>query len=124
MQIVTPSTPITPPMDTMSFSSQNYDDFLPVPPISEGHVLLTKKEDQDLLEIVEEKLKDEVKEESDIGTVNSSSSLGGMENLGGGLQLQLPMFNMDWTQDSFWTQLRSPWLDNLTLTPYANILNF
>ncbi|KAI3499263.1 hypothetical protein L1887_35056 [Cichorium endivia] len=42
-------------------------------------------------------------------------------------ELQLPKMNMDWTQDSFWTQLCSPWLDNITLTSpynYANILNF
>ncbi|CAH1423459.1 unnamed protein product [Lactuca virosa] len=40
-------------------------------------------------------------------------------------ELQLPKMNMDWTQDSFWTQLCSPWLENITLTsPYANILNF
>ncbi|KAM0041294.1 putative transcription factor NAM family [Helianthus debilis subsp. tardiflorus] len=38
--------------------------------------------------------------------------------------LQLPKINMDWTQDSFWTQLCSPWLDNIMLTsPYANLLN-
>lgn len=42
-------------------------------------------------------------------------------------ELQLPKMNMDWTQDSFWTQLCSPWLENITLTSpynYANILNF
>lgn len=118
-----PSPPITPPMDTMSFSSQNYDDFLPEPPMTESDVALTKEEDQDLQVLVEEKLKDEV-EESD-GTINSSSIKlpREMEKLGG-LELQLPKLNMDWTQDSFWTQLRSPWLDNLILTPYANILNF
>lgn len=38
----------------------------------------------------------------------------GNENL---VDLQLPKLDMDWTQDSFWAQLRSPWLDN-----YANFL--
>lgn len=33
------------------------------------------------------------------------------------VDLQLPKLDMDWTQDSFWAQLRSPWLDN-----YANFL--
>ncbi|XP_073133601.1 NAC domain-containing protein 6-like isoform X2 [Henckelia pumila] len=28
------------------------------------------------------------------------------------VDLQLPKLDMDWTQDSFWAQLRSPWLDN------------
>lgn len=38
-------------------------------------------------------------------------------------ELQVPnKFPMDWTQDPFWTQLNSPWLQSLT--PYANILNF
>ncbi|XP_042493104.1 NAC domain-containing protein 6-like [Macadamia integrifolia] len=32
-------------------------------------------------------------------------------------ELQLPKVSCDWTQDSFWTQLRSPWLDNWALTP-------
>ncbi|KAK7840145.1 nac domain-containing protein 35 [Quercus suber] len=37
-------------------------------------------------------------------------------------ELQVPKLAMDWNQDPFWTQLNSPWLQNLT--PYANILNF
>ncbi|KAE8703166.1 putative class I chitinase [Hibiscus syriacus] len=38
-------------------------------------------------------------------------------------ELQLPKVLSDWTQDQFWTQLNSPWFQNLT--PYAaNILNF
>ena len=37
-------------------------------------------------------------------------------------ELQVPKLTMDWGQDQFWTQLNSPWLQNLT--PYANILNF
>nr|AXO66329.1 NAC036 protein [Fraxinus mandshurica] len=36
--------------------------------------------------------------------------------------LQVPKLSMDWNQDSFWTQFRSPWLDNFT--PLANLLNF
>ncbi|XP_043709828.1 NAC domain-containing protein 6-like [Telopea speciosissima] len=32
-------------------------------------------------------------------------------------ELQLPKPSFDWTQDPFWTQLRSPWLDNWVLTP-------
>ncbi|KAI4297844.1 hypothetical protein L6164_037709 [Bauhinia variegata] len=37
--------------------------------------------------------------------------------------LQVPTSNVDWTQDTFWTQLTSPWLQNLTPN-YSNILNF
>ncbi|XP_030523160.1 NAC domain-containing protein 6 [Rhodamnia argentea] len=38
-------------------------------------------------------------------------------------ELQVPKMPVDWTQDSFWTQFNSPWLQSLN-TPYANILNF
>lgn len=40
------------------------------------------------------------------------------------LEFQMPKITMDWTQDSFWTQLSSPWLQNLTTPLCANILNF
>ncbi|KAL2512554.1 NAC domain containing protein 36 [Abeliophyllum distichum] len=36
--------------------------------------------------------------------------------------LQVPKLGVDWNQDSFWTQFRSPWLDNFS--PLANLLNF
>ncbi|CDP14517.1 unnamed protein product [Coffea canephora] len=41
-------------------------------------------------------------------------------------ELQVPSrLSMDWTQDPFWAQLRSPWLDNLATPNYhANVLNF
>ncbi|KAK8483004.1 hypothetical protein V6N13_095862 [Hibiscus sabdariffa] len=43
----------------------------------------------------------------------------GKENLA---ELQLPKVPSDWTQDQFWTQLNSPWFQNLT--PYAaNIMH-
>lgn len=52
-------------------------------------------------------------EESNKGRPCSSLVLpNGLQSLGE-LQLQVPKFTMDWTQDSFWTQL-SPWLDNFT----------
>lgn len=37
-------------------------------------------------------------------------------------ELQVPKISNDWTQDSFWTQLRSPWLDSWT--SYINIMDF
>ncbi|KAJ8505198.1 hypothetical protein OPV22_006084 [Ensete ventricosum] len=36
------------------------------------------------------------------------------------VKLQIPMDSLDWMQDSFLTQLRSPWLDQWS--PCANIL--
>ncbi|CAK8576901.1 unnamed protein product [Lathyrus sativus] len=46
------------------------------------------------------------------------TSLQGKDNVP---ELQLPIVT-DWTQDTFWTQLNSPWLQNWTA--YSNILNF
>ncbi|CAI9769773.1 unnamed protein product [Fraxinus pennsylvanica] len=41
-------------------------------------------------------------------------------------ELQVPTYSMDWTQDSFWTQLCSPWLENLTTlaSECAQFLNY
>ncbi|PKI63738.1 hypothetical protein CRG98_015859 [Punica granatum] len=39
-------------------------------------------------------------------------------------ELLVPKFTMDWTQDSFWAQLNSPWLQALTPNYYANMINF
>lgn len=111
-----PSYPTTPPMDTFSFTNQRDDTLAPA---AASHVVF-KKEDEELLQALDESImSDEVKESSN----NNGSTLQlpkGKENL---TELQLPKFNMDWTQDPFWTQLRSPWLDNM-MTPYANVLNF
>ncbi|XP_073112916.1 NAC domain-containing protein 22 [Elaeis guineensis] len=37
-------------------------------------------------------------------------------------ELQVPKYSLDWMQDPFSTQMRSPWLDQWS--PYANLLNF
>ncbi|KAJ6804496.1 putative NAC domain-containing protein 67-like [Iris pallida] len=37
-------------------------------------------------------------------------------------ELQVPTYSLDWMQDPFLTQLRSPWHDQLS--PYSNLLNF
>lgn len=37
-------------------------------------------------------------------------------------ELQVPTYGLDWMQDPFLTQLRSPWMDQLS--PYGNLLNF
>ncbi|KAJ8533718.1 hypothetical protein K7X08_007042 [Anisodus acutangulus] len=48
--------------------------------------------------------------------------LNGKDNLA---ELQVPKFNMDFTQDPVWMQLRSPWLENfISLTPSAFVHNF
>lgn len=37
-------------------------------------------------------------------------------------ELQVPAYGLDWMQDPFLTQLRSPWLEQLS--PYSDMLNF
>lgn len=112
-----PQLPPVTPMDSCHVASDNYDESY-----------------QDLMFMLDEKLKEEPDVISDANSSNTdnnnsinkvSSSLRlptGNEML---RELQLPKINADWTQDSFWTQLCSPWLDNIMLTsPYSNILNF
>ncbi|KAM7470971.1 hypothetical protein LguiA_009154 [Lonicera macranthoides] len=115
-----PSYPTTPPMDTFSFTNQRDDTLAPAAAAS--HVVFKKEDEELLLALDESIMYDEVEEStSNNGSTNNSLRLPkGKENL---TELQLPKFNMEWTQDPFWTQLRSPWLDNL-MTPYANVLNF
>lgn len=79
---------------------------------------------QELEELMTEENVTEKAEDLTQGPLPSTST--SVVRLGSGLgklpELQVPKFGMDWTQDPFWTQLRSPWLGSLT--PYANILNF
>ncbi|KAA8535944.1 hypothetical protein F0562_028422 [Nyssa sinensis] len=120
IQAFQPSPPLTPPMDTISSCSQHHDHQDLVAPIKAPQVVL-KKEDDDIFYLnLEEKNNDQETEEDSKGT-SVFQLTSGEETLA---ELQVPKFNMDWTQDSFWsTQPRSPWLDNFT-TPYANVLNF
>nr|XP_043624855.1 NAC domain-containing protein 6-like [Erigeron canadensis] len=84
-----------------------------------------------LLFTFDEKLKEEPDAISDANnsdnyrTTNKVSTLRLPTGEGIMQELQLPKMTTDWTQDSFWTQLCSPWMDNIMLaSPYANILNF
>ncbi|KAA8546160.1 hypothetical protein F0562_020946 [Nyssa sinensis] len=117
IKVLQPSSPLTLPMDTVSFFSQHED---LVPPIAAQQLVL-KKEDVEIELDFEEK-NNKVTEEINQGSTTSSNAL----HLPFGKELpelQLAKFNMDWTQDPFcWTQLRSPWLDNFTPSP--NVLNF
>lgn len=106
-----PSSPMS-SMDTITFCGQQEP---MVAPMSFHHMVF-KKEEQ---EVIEDKKDDEPEKSQG---VSSSSSLNLPSKKDVLPELQVPKFNMDWTQDPFWTQLNSPWLQNLT--PYANILNF
>ncbi|XP_057500744.1 NAC domain-containing protein 6-like [Actinidia eriantha] len=106
-----PSPPLTPPMDTISYSNP-HEEYSTAP--MTAHMVF-KKEEEDML-LVAEKWYEEATENK--GTTSSLVLPSGKEKP----VLQMPKLSMDWTQDSFWTQLRSPWLDNLT--PLASLLNF
>ena len=108
--------PSSPPSstDTMSFSSQPEDQnaFLNRQP----NVVL-KKEAEDLV-LPQQNIKTLGIKENKTTSGTSLQLPSGKDMLP---ELQLPI--MDWTQDAFWAQLNSPWLQNLTPT-YSNVLHF
>ncbi|PSS08248.1 NAC domain-containing protein [Actinidia chinensis var. chinensis] len=106
-----PSPPLTHPMDTISYGSPHEE--YSTAPMAAQHMAFKKEED---MFIVDEKWYEEATENK--GTTSSLILPSGKEKP----ELQVPKLIMDWTQDPCWTQLRSPWLDNLT--PLANLLNF
>lgn len=125
------SSPPTSSLETGSFFTQQEDYQLvaPMPAVhnivfkKEAHNIVFKKEAEEVLGLAEEVLG--LTEKVDERAVESKVSSTSMQiPFGRGQlpELQVPKLTMDWTQDPFWTQLNSPWLQNLT--PYANILNF
>lgn len=109
-----PSSPPTSSLETNPFYTQQGDQFM-APML--GQNIVFKKEAEDV-SALEEKM-DERPEETKVPSTASLQMPFGKGQLS---ELQVPKSTMDWSQDSFWTQLNSPWLQNLT--PYANILNF
>ncbi|KAJ6828886.1 putative NAC domain-containing protein 67-like [Iris pallida] len=66
-----------------------------------------------------------VKEEVEIIASSSSSSPSPLPSVVQPMnlpELHVPTYGLDWMQDPFLTQLRSPWLEQLS--PYCNMLNF
>ncbi|XWS62591.1 hypothetical protein CRYUN_Cryun06bG0024100 [Craigia yunnanensis] len=106
-----PSSPLS-SLENISFCSPK-EDFLPS--VSVPQVVFKKEIEEEAM--VEEK-KDGMAKENKISSASLQLPFG-KEILP---ELQLPKMLNDWTQDQFWTQLNSPWFQNLT--PYANILNF
>lgn len=112
-----PSSPPTSSLEIGSFySTQQEDHHLQQQPMPPVHNIVFKKEAEEVLGL-QDKL-----DERGVETKVSSTSLQIPLGRGQLPELQVPKLTMDWTQDPFWTQLNSPWLQNLT--PYANILNF
>ncbi|XP_041014450.1 NAC domain-containing protein 6-like [Juglans microcarpa x Juglans regia] len=115
------------PLDqTFSFLAQHEEDqFLaPIPHAVHNNIVFKKEAEEEVLvaEIeyqAEEKAGERSQMESGSVFCTPPQFPLGKDKLP---ELQVPKLMMDWTQDTFWTQLNSPWLQNLT--PYANILNF
>lgn len=108
-----PSSPMS-SMDTMSFCNNTEQEQTIVAPMPLNQMVFKREEEQEILVV------EEAEKKSPKRVVSSSINLpSGKDML---FDLQVPRLSMDWTQDPFWNQLNSPWLQNLT--PYANILNF
>jgi hypothetical protein len=115
--------PTSPPSstDTISFSyTQQQDQHVSLPMLCQQ--VIPKKESEpeieteidDMVSFSHEKIVKDNKK-----TCGTSLQLPlGKDNVP---ELQLPIA-ADWTQDTFWAQLNSPWLQNWTA--YSNILNF
>ncbi|KAL8543443.1 hypothetical protein ACS0TY_004108 [Phlomoides rotata] len=92
----TSMSPVTPPLDSVSFCCDTIEDKI--------NVGFKKEKEETTMMNPEE-------EESNKGRACSSLVLpNGILNLA---ELQVPKFSSDWSQDSFWAQF-SPWLDNFT----------
>ncbi|KAE8008871.1 hypothetical protein FH972_005342 [Carpinus fangiana] len=112
-----PSSPPTSSLETGSFYSTQQEDHQLLQPMPAAvHNIVFKKEAEEVSGL-QEKM-----DERGVETKVSSATLQIPLGRGQLPELQVPKLTMDWTQDPFWTQLNSPWLQNLT--PYANILNF
>ncbi|XP_022749220.1 NAC domain-containing protein 35-like [Durio zibethinus] len=112
MNNTSPSSPLS-SLEAISHSSPKEE---LVPSISVPQVVFKKEIEEE--DTMEEKRSDGIAKEKKISSASLHLPLG-KEILP---ELQLPKMLSDWTQDQFWTQLNSPWFQNLT--PYANILNF
>lgn len=126
----------TPPTDSVSSCSTQVDEDFALSSIN--HAVL-KKEAEELMRLMgNEALLFDNNKVSCSRTTSSSFSSSSSSSSGSGdllqkgtlnlgeLQVPAKYDNMEWIQDPLWTQLRSPWLDNI-LTPglsYANLLNF
>ncbi|MED6121250.1 NAC domain-containing protein 6 [Stylosanthes scabra] len=103
--------------DTMSYEEQQQQNLQLLPP---QHVVLKKEVEAEHEEEKMVHVTVATKQENNT-TAKNTSSLQlpfGKDKIP---ELQMPMMITDWTQDTFWAQLNSPWLQNYT---YSNILNF
>ncbi|PIA46951.1 hypothetical protein AQUCO_01500469v1 [Aquilegia coerulea] len=82
------------------------DDFMTwVVPFADDYLFKPKDEGKEKIKEIKEEIK-EVTSDDSSATSSATSSLRHDSIFP---ELQLPQANMDWTQDTFWTQLHSPW---------------
>ncbi|KAF5193412.1 Nac domain-containing protein [Thalictrum thalictroides] len=76
-----------------------------VEPFADEILFRPKEENEEMIKEIKEECK-EVTSDDSSATSSATSSLRHDSIFP---ELQLPKVNMDWTQDTFWTQLHSPW---------------
>ncbi|XP_009605868.1 NAC domain-containing protein 6 [Nicotiana tabacum] len=113
------------PMDTMSFCSEHNELIMAASITDQSPKFLmsvTKDEvEEDIFSISENnpyEISLEIKGKSNCLSPNFLNGKGNLADL------QVPKLSMDFSQDPVWMQLRSPWLDNFSLTPSAFVHNF
>ncbi|GAU43990.1 hypothetical protein TSUD_91690 [Trifolium subterraneum] len=121
-----PASPLS-STDTISFSYTQQDQHVSLPMLFQQ--VIPKKESEP--EIVEIETDDKVSLSVSAPISHEKIVKDNKKTCGTSLQLPLGKDNVpelqlpiaaDWTQDTFWAQLNSPWLQNWTA--YSNILNF
>lgn len=117
------TSPASSPMDTISFCSP-HEQLTPPPSMSVQQLVLKREVEEEAGAAVLEATKGDQRALTEVIGSSSSTSLQVPYGYKGKLpEIQVPnKLGLDWTQEQFWTQLNSPWLQNLT--PLANILNF
>lgn len=103
---------ITQPTDTMSFCSELMA------------ASITDQSSEFLMPIAKDEVEDDILSITENNVYQVSAEIKGKTNCYELAELQVPKFNMDFSQDPIWMQLRSPWLDNFCLTPSAFVHNF
>ncbi|CAN4114577.1 unnamed protein product [Withania somnifera] len=112
------------PMDAIPFCNEHHE--LIAPSITDQNPsllmsIVNNEVEDKILSVIENNLYEVAAEVKGKSNCFRPKLLNGQDNLA---ELQVPKFSMDFSQDPVWMQLRSPWLDNFSLTPSAFVYNF
>ncbi|XP_055807708.1 NAC domain-containing protein 6 [Solanum dulcamara] len=119
-----PPCSIIQPMDAMSFCSEHHELMTASITDQSPNILTSIAKDEvedNILSITENNLFEVPAEIKGKSNCFRPKLRNGQGNLA---ELQVPIFSMDFSQDPVWMQLRSPWLDNFSLTPSPFVHNF